>query len=129
MRLSYLAAGLATILATPAVADDLRLEPSINGAVSSSGRFVSQAAEGWYLAQQRIADEVRAEHELAVLHQAALDPQLEPCLNGGVSPNGLFATAELEDIADRFASGAMRERLEDSAYLGAIVDGVMPAAR
>ena len=129
MRLSYLAAGLAALLAAPAMADDLRLEPSINGAVSAGGRFASQSAEDWYLAQQRITEQVRAEHELAVLHQAALDPQLEPCLNGGVSPNGLFATAELEDIADRFASGAMRERLEDSAYLGAIVDGVIPAAR
>ena len=129
MRPSYLAAGLAALLAAPAMADDLRLEPSINGAVSAGGRFASQSAEDWYMAQQRVTEQVRAEHELAVLHQAALDPQLEPCLNGGVSPSGLFATAELEDIADRFASGEMLEHLEGSAYLGAIVDGVTPAAR
>ncbi len=66
------------VLAGHDQADPYALEPSINGGVSASGLFASQAEEDAYLA------ELAAE-------------ALEPCINGGVSANGLFASQTEED--------------------------------
>ena len=114
---------LAALIATPALAADNRLEPAINGQVSASGTFATQAGEDWYQAQQRIAAELRAEHQLALLHEAELDPQLEPCINGNVSPSGLFASPELEAAATALAKGELTDVLKDSAYVSAVVEG------
>ena len=114
---------LAALIATPALAADNRLEPAINGQVSASGTFATQAGEDWYQAQQRIAAELRAEHQLALLHQAELDSQLEPCLNGNVSPSGRFASPELEAAATALAKGELTDVLKDSAYVSAVLEG------
>ena len=58
--------------------DPYALEPSINGGVSASGLFATQAEEE--------------------AHQASRWAlQLEPCINGDVSANGLFASQAEED--------------------------------
>ncbi len=114
---------LAALIASPVFADDNRLEPAINGQVSAGGTFATQAGEDWYRAQQRIAAELRAEHQLALLHQAELDPQLEPSINGNVSPSGLFASPELEEAATALAKGGLTDVLKDSAYVRAVVEG------
>ena len=51
------------------------LEPSINGGVSATGLFASQAEEDRYFTSL----------------------ELEPCINGGVSSTGLFASQAEED--------------------------------
>lgn len=58
--------------------DPYALEPSINGGVSATGMFASQAEEDAYLAER-------------------LALELEPCINGGVSANGLFASQDAQD--------------------------------
>ena len=78
---------LVSALAVAAPSDDFSLEPSINGGVSASGLFASQAEEDRYLAELSIEN-------------------LEPCINGGVSANGLFASqAEQDDYFVRLAGG------------------------
>ena len=58
------------------------LEPSINGGVSATGLFASQAEEDRYFARREaLADSL----------------ELEPCINGAVSARGLFATQVEED--------------------------------
>jgi len=70
--------------------DPYALEPSINGGVSATGLFASQAAEDRHLAAQR-------------RYREALE--LEPCINGGVSAAGLFASqAEENATLKRLAS-------------------------
>lgn len=118
---------LVALIATPALAADNRLEPAINGQVSASGTFATQAGEDWYQAQQRIAGELRAEHQLALLHQADLNAQLEPCLNGNVSPSGLFASPELEAAARALAKVELTDVLKNSAYANAVLGGRMDA--
>lgn len=117
---------LTALLATPALAADNRLEPAINGQVSAGGTFATQAGEDWYLAQRRVAAELRAEHQLALLHQAEIAPQLEPCLNGNVSPSGLFASPELEAAAKALATGELTDALKGSVYAQAVL-GAEPA--
>jgi hypothetical protein len=80
-----------TVLAVGALAaadhfdrDPYALEPSINGGVSATGLFASQAAEDRYLAAQR-------------RYRQALE--LEPCINGSVSATGLFASQAAENTA------------------------------
>jgi len=114
---------LTALLATPALAADNRLEPAINGQVSAGGTFATQAGEDWYRAQQRVAEELRAEHQLALLHQAEVAPQLEPCINGDVSPSGLFASPELEGAAKALATGELTDALQGSAYAQAVLGG------
>lgn len=70
-----------SVVASPASVDEYALEPSINGGVSATGMFPSQAEEDRYLAD---------------LREIELD--LEPCINGGVSASGLFATQAEEDL-------------------------------
>ncbi|MGE5155419.1 MAG: hypothetical protein ACM3ST_15590 [Bdellovibrio bacteriovorus] len=116
MRQVITTLALSALIATPVLADDNRLEPAINGQVSASGIFATQAGEDWHEAQRRIATELRAEHQLALLHQAELDPQLEPCINGNVSPSGLFASPELEEAANALAGGELTDVLKRGAY-------------
>lgn len=78
---------LSGMLAHAAHVDEYALEPSINGGVSASGLFASQAEEDRYRAER-----------------LALD--LEPCINGGVSASGGFASQTEEDLwTGRLAGG------------------------
>ena len=73
----------AVLVAGQAIAaDTLELEPCINGGVSASGLFVSQAQEDAYRTQ------------------TLADLELEPCINGGVSASGSFAS-QAEEAASR----------------------------
>jgi hypothetical protein len=73
--------------------------------------------------QARIALELEAENLLVKLHDAHLDAELEPCINGAVSPSGRFATAEIERVVERLAVGDLTEHLAESAYYNAFNDG------
>lgn len=65
---------LSTSLAVAQFADDLALEPCINGGVSATGTHVDQASEDLARAIEPIvADDTYV---------------LEPCINGGVSADG-----------------------------------------
>ncbi len=75
--------GVGTLYAT----DSLDLEPCMNGDVSASGTFPSQAAEDRH-------------HFYAVAEQ-------EPCMNGDVPPDGVVADGALGtqlEVGDRFSS-------------------------
>jgi hypothetical protein len=84
MKNSIFAAILTQVLlCTAAIADHpysdaYALEPSINGGVSATGMFATQAEEDAYF-----------------LERQALE--LEPCINGDVSANGLFASQNAQD--------------------------------
>ena len=71
-------------MATNALAldDDLSLEPCINGDVSESGLFASQAEEDRFVRNY--------------LEASTLD--LEPCINGDVSSSGLYPSQAAEDL-------------------------------
>lgn len=58
--------------------DPFALEPSINGGVSASGMFASQADEDANLAERQALE-------------------LEPCINGDVSANGLFVDQDTQE--------------------------------
>jgi len=62
------------------------LEACINGAVSATGLYASQAEED------------RAKR-LAVMNNSWIAGQLdlEPCINGGVSATGLYVSQKIED--------------------------------
>ncbi len=78
---------LTGMLAHAAHVDEYALEPSINGGVSASGLFASQADEDRYRADRQALD-------------------LEPCINGGVSASGSFASQAEENLwTDRIAGG------------------------
>lgn len=69
--------------------DEDSLEPCINGGVSATGEFVSQAEE-----------------DLHVAGRQAIDLNLEPCINGDVSASGEFASQAEEDVyTARLAGG------------------------
>lgn len=84
MKNSIFAAFLAqALLCSAAIADHpykdpYALEPSINGGVSATGMFASQAEEDAYLGARQALD-------------------LEPCINGDVSANGLFVDQGTQD--------------------------------
>ena len=82
-----------------------------------------EASKSQAFFEQRIALELEAENLLVQLHDAELDAQLEPCINGGVSPSGAFATAEIEQAVERLATGDLTEQLGESAYFRAFNDG------
>jgi hypothetical protein len=73
--------------------------------------------------QARTALELKAEGLLARLHDADLDAELEPCINGAVSPSGRFANAALEYAVERLAAGDLTEHLDESTYFRAFNDG------
>jgi hypothetical protein len=78
---------LTGVLAYASHVDEYALEPSINGGVSTSGLFASQAEEDRYRAER-------------------LALELEPCINGGVSATGRFASQAEEDLwIGRLAGG------------------------
>jgi hypothetical protein len=78
---------IAGVTAQASHVDPYALEPSINGGVSASGLFASQAAEDRY-------------------HAERLALELEPCINGSVSASGRFASqAEENEWINRVAGG------------------------
>jgi hypothetical protein len=81
------------------------------------------AAETLAERQQRIALELEAENLLAKLHQARLDAELEPCINGGVSPSGRFASADMERTVERLAAGDLTAPATTGAYYRALNEG------
>jgi hypothetical protein len=70
--------------------DEESLEPCINGGVSATGQFASQAEEDLYLAERQ-----------------AIDLDLEPCINGGVSASGAFASQVEEDLYSAQVAGGL----------------------
>ena len=76
----------AVLVAGQAIAaDTLELEPCINGGVSASGLFVSQAEEDAHRTKMLVSHD------------------LEPCINGGVSASGSFATQDEEHASRKLA--------------------------
>lgn len=73
--------------------------------------------------QQRVALELEAGDLLVKLHHQPLDPELQPCINGGVSPDGRSASAEIERVVWRLAAGDLTGHLAGSAYYRAFDDG------
>lgn len=71
----------------------------------------------------RVALELQAENLLVAVHHAPLQAELEPCINGGVSASGRFASQALEDAVERLATGELNRHLENSAYYQAFNDG------
>jgi hypothetical protein len=82
---------LAGVVAQASEFGEHALEPSINGGVSATGLFASQAEEDRYFARREaLADSLK----------------LEPCINGAVSARGLFPTqAEADQWLQRMAGG------------------------
>ena len=73
-------------------ASNLELEPCINGGVSASGLYPTQAAED-------LATSREAESEAGKL-------AYEPCVNGGVSSSGRYASQSMEDVMERGTASA-----------------------
>ncbi|MDJ0891822.1 MAG: hypothetical protein QNK18_11610 [Gammaproteobacteria bacterium] len=83
-------ASVIAFLFTTAQADQtspLDLEPCINGGVSASGTYPTQAAEDLASSYQRGSELV--------------DLAYEPCVNGGVSSSGRYTSQALEDVMER----------------------------
>ena len=68
------------------------LEPCINGGVSATGLYVSQAEEDRTMLSELVdSDQIFDELEL------------EPCVNGGVSATGMYHSQEVEeDMTEQF---------------------------
>ncbi len=73
--------GLSMVSVSTLADVNLELEPCINGEVSASGLFPTQAAEDAY--------------NMALQQAEVLE--LEPCINGDVSESGLFESQAAED--------------------------------
>ena len=69
-----------------AAADPEDLEPCINGAVSETGLYVSQAQED-KATRKELLNNTQVQHEL----------DLAPCINGGVSATGMYINQAAED--------------------------------
>jgi hypothetical protein len=91
--------------------------------VASADTSPEAAQETLAERQQRVALEMEAENLLVRLHNKPLEAELEPCINGGVSPSGRFASAEIEEAVERLASGELTEHLDNSAYFRAFNHG------
>jgi hypothetical protein len=89
----------------------------------TSAALAEPPAESLAERQQRVALELQAEDLLVKLHQKPLTAELEPCINGGVSPSGRFASAEIESVVERLAAGDLTEHLADSGYFRAFNEG------
>ena len=72
---------------------------------------------------QRINAELHAESLLVQLHYADLEAELEPCINGGVSSSGRFASEALESAVEQLATGELNKHLDNSAYYQAFNEG------
>ena len=68
------------------------LEPCINGGVSASGSYATQAAEN-------LANLSQQAQALAAL-------EYEPCVNGGVSSSGLYVSQTMEDAMEKGTASA-----------------------
>ena len=78
--MSLVVAGGAVLLPSALVAAELSLEPCINGGMSATGLYASQALQN-------------------AAHAAVTQTwELEPCINGGVSASGLNASQTEEDL-------------------------------
>lgn len=86
--LSTLLALLALFGATQgtAAADPEELEPCMNGSVSETGLYVTQAQED-KAARKALLNNTQVKHEL----------DLAPCINGGVSATGMYVNQAAED--------------------------------
>jgi hypothetical protein len=93
IHLMLLPLALASSLAQASSFGPHALEPAINGSVSASGRFPTQALEERY-------------GQSPVLELEFRQRELEPALNGSVSRSGLFPSQELEDAAGNRVDGA-----------------------
>ena len=71
--------------------ENLDLEPCINGGVSATGNYPSQAAEDHALARSEVSK--------------SEDLQLEPCVNGGVSALGRYPNQAQERVSNPSADG------------------------
>jgi hypothetical protein len=92
---------------------------------SDQRTFATEAGLDWYLEQRRIADELKAEHLLATLHEASIDATSGAGTKVDAARNGGFENAELEQAAHALADPRVIELLETSAYYAAIVEGRM----
>ncbi|MCA1791444.1 MAG: hypothetical protein LC667_16845 [Thioalkalivibrio sp.] len=87
------------------------LDPCVNGDVSTSGRFPTQAMEDQF---NRYLDWV-AENDLDVTH--AINPRieatsaLEPAGNGNISASGRFPTQAMEDQYNAYAAWVQKTGL------------------
>lgn len=70
------------------------LEPSINGAVSATGRFPTQAMEDAYLG---FIDWTDADGLRGAAAMKRIEEQIEPAMNGDVSSRGAFPSQAMED--------------------------------
>ncbi|WP_462322297.1 hypothetical protein [Halochromatium sp.] len=66
--------------------------------------------------QQAVIDELRLEHQLALIHGADLSPELEPCINGAVSSSGTFENDRLEQAVEAVSRLENLDLLEASKY-------------
>jgi hypothetical protein len=123
------ALALAALLSTASATADIGLEPAVNGDVSATGAYRSQAAEDWVHAQRRTAEALRLEHQLALVHGARLSAELEPCINGSVSASGAFASDRIEQAAKAIAGADNLHLLESSPYYQALLAGNAVAPR
>ncbi len=86
----FTASFVAVWLTAAAQADqtsNLELEPCINGGVSASGNYPTQAAED-------LAKSYRTESQVTNL-------DYEPCVNGGVSSSGRYTSQIMEDLMEK----------------------------
>jgi hypothetical protein len=87
--LSSIAILAATVLAQGVqAATEEGLEPCINGGVSATGLYASQAEEN-------------QAKQLGIVKNSRIAGKfdLEPCIDGGVSATGLYVSQEAEDLA------------------------------
>ncbi len=117
MHVSLIALTLPAVLAL-----SLLTVPAVE-ADASAQSAAATATETLAERQQRTALELEAENLLVKLHYQPLEVELEPCINGAVSPNGLFASAEMQQVVERLATGDLNEHLDNSAYYRAFNDG------
>ena len=69
-------------------ATEYDLEPCINGGVSETGLYASQAEEN-------------QAKQLGIMKNSRIAGELdfEPCINGGISATGLYVSQKAEDLA------------------------------
>jgi hypothetical protein len=103
---------------------NLNLNASIGILALSIGLTASGlSAETLSEHQQRVASELEAENLLVVLHHTPLAAELEPCINGAVSPSGRYADAAVEEAVNRLADSDTSSHLAESAYFDAFNAG------
>ena len=92
--------------------------------------FAEQSASAYISdVQQRASLEGQAENMLVQLHQSSLVTETEPCLNGGVSENGLFSSEAQAQAVEALSDPKLVEHLEGSAYFDAFNQGRIDLSR